>query len=87
MFKIVLQIPETDPRFETLQDIDWVGEEGPTGPHIKASIGKDAETDEPAIFLRAKAHTWEEVINLIKQTGVEWTETSTLISMDTFTKR
>ena len=87
MFKIVLQIPKTDFRFGLLEDVYWVGEEGPAGPHIKASIGKDAETDEPALFLRAKAHTWEEVINLIKQTGVEWTETSTPINMDTFTKR
>ena len=78
MFKIVLQIPEedkngrTDPRFEVFQNYDWVGHEGRAGPHLTASLGKDAETGEPALFLRGKAHNWKEVLRIVRVLDHHW---------------
>jgi hypothetical protein len=43
MYKIVLQIPDTDDAYETLAELRWIGVEGPYGPHVKAAYGKDAE--------------------------------------------
>ena len=67
MYKIVLQIPDTDDAYETLADMRWIGEEGPYGPHVKTAYGKDAETGEEMLFVRLKHHTWPQVEELLEK--------------------